>query len=135
MEQLQARLQRSSSTTTTTERKKPDADDEYSECYPSTYELGSFYDFRASDKSDKDGKSSSLSSRSKESKETVDSKQPDKRHHHKQSRDEKIARDLNKLEQWKRNAQEREAKGVASSSTRIAAPSDYDLPTKKPRTG
>ena len=76
----------------------------YAECYPSTYELGSFWEFRASDKAEQASKQH----------------KPQTARQHQQHRDQKIARDLNKLEQWKRNAEER---GDAAPST----------PCKKPR--
>ena len=59
----------------------------YAECYPSTYELQSFWDFRAAD--------------------AGSAPHGPQRTPHTKTRDEKIARDLNKLEQWKRNGRPR----------------------------
>ena len=79
--------------------------DEYSECYPSSsFDLKSF---RAKEKDDT--QSSDLKHNSN------NRNQRDKKGNN--SSDRKIARDLNNLEQWKRNAQEREAKESSSSSS------------------
>ena len=111
-EQLQARIKKTSESTKT-QTKVPLGDDDgdgYSECYPKAFDLKSF---RASEESNQQTESSS----SKHG------------HHHKQQghsmkdTDRKIARDLNKLEQWKRNAQERESKLSSSDG----------LPSKRPR--
>ena len=82
-EQLQARLHHDSQEPQGLQQQQEEGSEEYAECYPSTYELQSFWDFRAADS----GNAPHGPQRTQRAK----------------TRDEKIARDLNKLEQWKRN--------------------------------
>ena len=83
-EQLQARLHQKEHWE---EKPVQEGSEEYAECYPATYELQSFWDFRAGD--------------------AGGTQRGTQRPQRAKTRDEKIARDLNKLEQWKRNARDR----------------------------
>ena len=92
VEQLQARRKHEAQSATACEPKQ--AGDVYAECYPAAYELDSFWDFRATDKESHKGDA-------QRAKYKQSAKQMQ------QHRDHKIARDMNKLEQGKRNARER----------------------------